>query len=91
MTCSLTASLASLAALERTDPAVARAAANYDRVVAGILARPLDAAEWDHVRLMAAGCVDRGRQAGEGWTCRCVWCRMAIREIVRRANAEPPR
>lgn len=31
----------------------------------------------DHVRL--------DRAAGAAWSCRCPWCRVAIKEIVRRA------
>lgn len=43
---------------------------------------PLDATAWDRTRLLAAGCVDRD---GGRWRCRCAWCRVAIKEIVRRA------
>lgn len=76
---------ADLAEMERADPAVAKSAADYDRAVAEILAAPLDVATFDHVRLVAIGCADADRIAGRAWECRCVYCRMAIRELVRRA------
>lgn len=73
---------ADLAELERTDPVVAKAAANYDRVVARILAAPLDDDAFGRARLLAIGCLDAGMRP---WACACGTCRIARREVARRA------
>lgn len=78
---------ADLEELERTDPVVRAAAANYDRVVARILAMPLTQQQWDHARLMAIGCASRDRALGGPWSCVCVGCRISRREVARRAVA----
>ena len=86
MTRSLTASLADL---ERTDPAVAKAAATYERDTAALLkrlrAQPLTTAQWDRVRLIAIGCASADRARGVPWCCTCPWCAAARREVAARA------